>query len=87
MSDDTARRSRNIREQVFSDVERHKPGTIIMLDGGDGVENFFNVASQVRTNDLSMTGLQKAYLVDTQEWAFGLQRRCAAGEGAWRLCR
>lgn len=74
---DTARRSRNIREQVFADVERDKPGTIVMLDGGDGVENFFNVASQARTNDLSMTGQQKAYLADTQEWAFGLQRRCA----------
>lgn len=72
---ETARRSANIRAQVLADIERDKPGTTVLADAGDGVENFFNVASQARTNDLSMTGQQRAYLEDTKQWAFGLQRR------------
>ena len=75
---ETARRSANIRAQVFADIERDKPGTTVMLDAGDGVENFFNVASQSRTNDLSLTGQQRAYFADTSEWATGLQRRSSA---------
>lgn len=73
---ETQRRSADIRDQVFVAAERDKPGTIVMMDGGDGVENFHNVASQARTNDLSMTGQQRAYLADTREWAVGLHRRC-----------
>lgn len=54
-TEDTLRRLEASLERFRAHARKVKPSEIIVLDAGDSIENFESVASEERTNDLSLT--------------------------------
>lgn len=71
---ETIERSARIRADVVSMARKLRPKYIILLDLGDGIESFNNVASQAFTNDLSLPQQVDAYAVDLFLWVEELAR-------------
>lgn len=54
-TEDTLRRLEASLERFRAHAKKVKPSEIIVIDAGDSIENFESVASEERTNDLSLT--------------------------------
>lgn len=71
---ETIERSARIRADVVAMARKLRPKYIIVLDLGDGIESFNNVASQAFTNDLSLPQQIDAYATDLFLWVEELAR-------------
>ena len=54
-SEGTVQRLLDTLEVIAHDIRKTRPSQIVLLDGGDQVENCQNTSTQVRTNDLDLT--------------------------------
>lgn len=54
-TEETLARLEDSRQRWFDYVTKVQPEEIVLLDAGDPIENFDNVARQTRTNDLQLT--------------------------------
>ncbi|WP_156371737.1 hypothetical protein [Microbacterium sp. Leaf203] len=73
-SPETIERSARVRGHIVQRLRRKAPAEIALVDLGDGIESFNNVASQAFTNDLSLPQQIDAYATDVFLWVEALAR-------------
>lgn len=84
-------RSALCRAKLEDELKRRRPTATVLLDGGDGIENFHSGGNPMFTNDLSLPQQLDAYSTDLYEYINVMQRFGAVTVGvvpsnhsAWR---